>query len=276
MNKLKGKGIFIIAAVLVLIIVVIAFYSGFYDFFAEDKSATGDFVTFLDVGQSRCTLICNDGRYILINAGDRSDDGYTIEKKLYSLGIKKIDFLVLTDVDIGGTLVLLDNFGVEAIAYSQEFYDGVISEKLNKLIDEYSVTRHALEAGKSLSIGDASMDMLWLYDSKGYIVRLNIESKKFLFPANVLSRDEKEMLKSEIDLDCDVFVASNNGSLYSNCGDLLDAATPQICIVSCSQKKQPTKTFKKRLENRNIRLYTTAKHGDITFHLDDDSISYKK
>ena len=71
-------------------------------------------ILFLNVGQADCELIINNGKTMLIDAGNRGD-GEKVVNGIKALGITRLDYVVGTHVHedhIGGMSMVIDSFEI--------------------------------------------------------------------------------------------------------------------------------------------------------------------
>lgn len=104
-------------------------------------------VTFLDVGQGDSSVIILPfGKTILIDTGGLYLSGYNISKNktvpyLNSLGISKIDLLILTHGDydhIGDTINLLNEIKVDEVLFNNDSFNDT-ENKIIKVLDKKNV-----------------------------------------------------------------------------------------------------------------------------------------
>lgn len=287
MNSFKNKKILIPLIIVTLVLLYALYNTGFYGWFMPKSE--GDYISFLNIGQGNCAVLkCGDS-IALVEAGCDDDDGVLIEGKLRSMGITEIELLVLTNAHsayLGGTLSLLLNLSVETIIcpVGTFEYENIHTTDILKAIEKAGTKLVYASAGDSIDFYGARIEMLWLHNDeqpkyKSMTVKLEREGASFLFLGDMPISAERKMVDSGVDLGCDVLVAADYGSRYSNSVAVLDAANPKICIISCGDPEyydSPSKSIKTRLADRNIAAYVTFDIGDILFDFRDNKIHIKK
>ena len=287
MNSFKSKKILIPLIIVTLVLLFALYNTDFYRWFMP--KANGDYISFLDVGQGDCAVIQCGNSTALIDAGSGDDDGIIIEGKLRSMGITEIEVLLLTHAHsayLGGTLALLENLSVKTVICPENTfdYDNIHTADILAAIEKNGTNLVYASAGDSIDFHGTSIDMLWFCNDeqpkyRSMTVKLERNGARFLFAGDMPISAEKEMVDNGVDVECDVFIAADYGSRYSNGVYLLEAAKPEICIVSCGDPKEydsPSKSIKTRLSDRNIALYVTFDIGDITFDFRDNKIHIAK
>lgn len=105
-----------------IIFIIIALFCGFIlgDYFQYKENLTTDIV-FFGMGKADSIFIRNNSKTMLIDTGTR-EKRKKLVNNLKELGVKKIDYLILTHPDkdhIGGAYYIIDNFKVERIIQSK-------------------------------------------------------------------------------------------------------------------------------------------------------------
>ena len=92
--------------------------------------------------------------------------------------------------------------------------------------------------------------------------------------------EEDEVVATGADLDCDVYKAGHHGSYTSSGNELLNAVTPEICIISCGADNDyghPHDKALKRIKKHTDKIYRTDICGSIIIESDGKNldISYE-
>ncbi len=247
-----------------------------------------DYVRFLDVGQADCTLIKSGDKYALIDAGNLVDDGFNLEKKLLSYGVKRIEFILISHLHsdhAGGIGRIISNFDVDSIYYPSVCdMDDDIYKEAKRIANDKIINIYHLNKGDKIHMDDSLFEVIWLDDyayenDSSLVLSLKSNGMSFYFGGDVSTTVERKMLKADVLQDFDVIKASHHGSKTSNCGEFLDAVSPEYCIAFCGIDNAynfPSDEFLERINSRDINMFTTAQNGDITFNTEKREILLQK
>lgn len=299
----KGKKIY---AVIVLIVAVIAVGMFFFGSVGDDinpsenptlsaDSSVGYCkVHYIDVGQGDCELIECDGKYMLIDAGENGHEE-EILNYLRKLGIEKLDYVVASHQHsdhIGGLAEVLAEFKADNIIMPR------LTKEQTPTNSTYKAFLKAVQASEakvieakvnaSYQLGGASFCILGpvtddaeSLNNMSAVIRLDYGKKSFLFTGDAETEEELEILENNASVNCDVLKVGHHGSSTSSCNKFLDAATPEICIISCGEGNDyghPHDKAVNRLKKQTDEIYRTDICGDIVIETDgaELSVSYEK
>lgn len=120
-------------------------------------------IYFFNVGQADCILVRNDGKNMLIDAGD-NEDGPLLAEYIKQLGISRIDYLIGTHMHedhLGGMDNIIKEFEIGSIYIpyttnksKRVFYEDVISE-----IEQKGLKIDYQEKGNKFELGDADCEI---------------------------------------------------------------------------------------------------------------------
>lgn len=220
-----------------------------YNFIASDT-----YVLFLDVGQGDCILIHNKNTNVLIDTGGvanylsiKSND-YSITRSitmpvLKSLGIDKIDSLILTHGDydhMGEAINLVSKFKVEKVIFNNDEYNNLELELIeileNKDINYYKNV-------KELTIENNELFFLntGIYDNENdnsNIIYANINGSKLLFMGDAGVEVEKNILKKYNISNIDIFKVGHHGSDTSTSEEFINVINPKYFIISVGKNNR--------------------------------------
>ncbi len=286
------------AIILIVIAVISVFGLDNYDKFFDESSpfeSTETYETefinvhYIDVGQGDCTLIVCGGESLLIDAGENGHEQQVINY-LNSAGIKKLDYIVATHQHsdhIGGIPEVLDVFEADNIIMPR------LTEKQTPTNSTYKAFLKAIQAsgakviaskvGAEYTFGGAKFEILGPVsndaediNSMSVVVKVIYGENTFLFTGDAETDEEKEVVENGANLDCDVLHAGHHGSYTSSSKDFLDAATPEICIISCGENNDyghPHDAALKRIRKHTEEIYRTDICGSIVVSGDGSSLS---
>lgn len=253
--------------------------------------ADENFVVYcLDVGQSDCTVIVCDDTVMMIDTGT-SNQVYNIRTSLYTLGIEKIDYMVIThphDDHMSGASYLIENYNVSNILMPSLSYENrVTTQTYFNLLDsitKYNVNPIAVSAGDSFNLGSSCVEILSPskqdddLNNMSVVIKITYGNTEMLFQGDSDSSIEKQLLMSDYDISADLIKVGHHGSNTSSYATFLDAVDPEYAIISSGSDNNyghPNTYVVERLEERNIKPYITSLNGDITIISDGNDLFIK-
>ena len=212
-------------------------------------------VNFIYVGQGDCTLIRNKNKVALIDTGgltykdvaNSSLIPYLKKKKIY-----KIDTVFITHYDY-------DHYG----AY-------------NELIKTYKVSRfYDYDSIFPITMGDVTFQNYNKYGSnsqeendKSLVIGFNLCQKDFLICGDAPSSIEKEIMKHEEAIACDILKVGHHGSNTSSSEEWIKYLNPKEAVVSCGKNNRfghPNKEVINVLNKYHIKIKRTDLEGTIKY-----------
>ena len=243
-------------------------------YFIRDAS-----VTFLDVGQGDSSVIILPfGKTILIDTGGLYLSRYNISKNktvpyLNSLGISKIDILILTHGDydhMGEAINLVNNFKVKKVIFNcGEFND--LEKKLIKVLDKKKIKYYSCI--KELNIDNSKLYFLQTkeYDNENdnsNVIYIELDGYKFMFMGDSGIEKEKDILDKYNISDIDVLKVGHHGSKTSTGSSFIKKINPKYSIISVGENNRYGHPNNEALKNlANSKIYRTDLDGSIEIKL---------
>lgn len=246
-------------------------------------------VHYIDVGQGDCSLIICDGKTMLIDAGENGHETKVLDY-LRSNDIKKLDYIIASHQHtdhIGGLPEVLDEIGTDNIIMPR------LTEEQTPTNSTYRAFLEAIQnsgakviaskVGASYNLGSAAFEILGPVtddaddiNNMSVIVKLTYGENTFLFTGDAEKEEEREILETGADLDCDVLKVGHHGSGTSSCTDFLDAVTPEICVIQVGADNDyghPHENIVERLMGYSEEIYRNDLCGDIVITSDGSNLS---
>ena len=222
-------------------------------------------LTLIDVGQGDSSLLRINNKNILIDTGGNkyyhtSKDTITYLK---SLGIRKIDYLILTHGDfdhLGDSLYFINNFKVNKI-FINSTTDNIIEKNLikkgAKKIDNYK-----------LYIGKYIVYLLSMNDinenDNSIVTYTNLNNHNIILMGDATKKVENYLINEYNLPKMDILKVGHHGSKTSTSENFLKIVNPKYALISVGKNNNyghPNKEVINRLKNKKV--YTTKDNGMI-------------
>lgn len=241
-------------------------------------------VHFIDTGHSDSVLIENNGKFALIDAGDRDDDT-TVKSYLTGQGVKRLEYLIITHFHadhFGAADTVVTDFEVGTTFVSNGNADTqVYQDFINALSNKGLKPSVPLEGGE-VSLGNAT---LTFYNTRGgnsnennnsLVTLLQSGSRQALFTGDAESQVEANLTNIG---DVDLFKAGHHGSDTSNTSSLLNRIKPEHVVIMAGANNKyghPSAEVMNRFKSLGIPVYRTDEQGTIIVTLSEDGVSVDK
>ncbi len=245
-------------------------------------------VTMLDVGQGDSLMIAfpNNKGNILIDTGgivNFTKTNYeistsTIIPYLKSIGIKKINYLVLTHGDfdhMGEAINFVNNFKVDKVILNCGSYND-LEKDLIKVLDKKEIEYYSCI--KELNIDN---NKLYFLNTKEYdnendnsnVIYTELYGYKFMFMGDAGVEKEKAILNKYNLSNIDVLKVGHHGSKTSSSKEFIDEINPKYGIISVGKNNRYGHPNKEVLNNlENSKIYRTDQDGSIMFKIKNDKL----
>lgn len=200
----------------------------------------GTEIIFFGVGNADSMLIRNKKGTILIDSGLR-EDRETLAEKFRNLGVKKIDYMILTHPDkdhIGGASYILDNFNVKNLIQSK-FKKGTKGElRIEESLENNATKNIIIEKDYQFYLGDLEVilyspmeDSYEKSNDYSLITIIKDGELDYLFGADAEEILLGELLEREIP-DIDLYKLPHHGKWNSNSEEMIKKISPQIGVIT--------------------------------------------
>lgn len=231
------------------------------------------YVEFMDVGQGDCAIIrtSHNEEVIMIDTGGKAGEksSYKVSQNvityLYSLGINKVDYLILSHGDadhLGDAQNVLKQLKVKNIILNEGEYNPKEKEllKTGLVKERYS--------GK-LKI-DFLNNRVWNDENDDSIVlHFSLENKSFLFMGDASKKVEQYIMTNN-KLKTDVIKLGHHGSKTSSDEEFLKSLGKPETIISAGRNNRyhhPNKETIETLDELKLKYYNTQNDGTIIYKL---------
>ena len=246
-------------------------------------------ITYIDVGQGDSIFIKfpNDKSNILIDTGGKVTYGnlknnYSVGKNivdyLKSMGIRKLDYLIITHGDfdhMGDSLYLIDKFKVENVIFNCGEFN-VLEKELIKVLDEKKIKYYSCI--KELNIDNNKLYFLQTkkYDNENdnsNVIYTEFNGYKFMFMGDAGVEKEKDILDKYNLANIDVLKVGHHGSKTSSSKGFIDEIKPKYAIISVGKNNRYGHPNIEVLNNLyNSKIYRTDQDGSIMFKIKNNKL----
>ena len=238
-------------------------------------------IVMFEVGEADCHLIKYpyNKNTILIDTGKNE---YKIKNEvipyLKSIGIKKIDYLIITHGDLdhmGEGINLANNFKVEKVIFNCGPYND-LEQELIKVLDKKKIKYYSCI--KELNIDNNKLYFLQTkeYDNENdnsNVIYSELNVYKFMFMGDAGIDKEKDILDKYNLSNVDVLKVGHHGSKTSSSKEFINVINPKYSIISVGKNNRYGHPNKEVLENlENSKIYRTDEDGSIMFKIKNNEL----
>lgn len=243
----------------------------------------------ISVGQADATFfIFPDGSNLLIDAGEE-DGGARVTGVLDSLGVESIGAVILTHPHsdhIGGLVTVLKRFDAGIVYMPDCEGDTYTFEKVMDAVYASGIPTEILSAGDELDGGGCRISVLSPEDKEyddeneySIVLKIDCGEVSYLLMGDADEKIEYELLeKYKDELSCTVLKVAHHGSETSSSEAFLDAADPEIAVISAEDSPSqslPSERVVERISRRGAKILITGRDGDIKIATDGENIDIR-
>lgn len=266
----------------VLPILLLALFNYLYPVFFNQN-----YLMFLDVGQGDSILIHSKDKTMVVDTGGvmnysrekwqerknkKSLTNYVTIPVLKKLGIRKIDYLVLTHGDfdhMGEALKLIKQYRVEDIYLNQGNFNLLEKKVIKKYRHVYQIREKEEIVLGNINIVQINKEFSDENDSSS-ILLMYYKNKKILLTGDASKKSEEYILNKYNIGKIDVLKIGHHGSKTSTSDELLEELRPSLAIISCGKNNRfnhPHKETIDKLKEYRIKYLKTDISGTIRIDL---------
>ena len=240
-------------------------------------------VYFLDIGQGDSIFIKTpENHKILIDGGP---NGRVLNElsEIMPFFDKTIDLIILTHPHadhVGGLIEVLKKYEVKNVLLTGVEYD---SEMYVEFLRELGEGERGVFLAKNSSdfmLGDVLFDTFYPFDqldgdelsninNSSIVMRVSHGDMSILLTGDLESKAEKELIKTNIELESDIFKAGHHGSRTASTLEFLQRVQPEIVVIQSGEDNKFGHPHTETLENfKEIgveKIYRNDLDGRIEF-----------
>ncbi len=242
---------------------------------------TGTKIVFFGLGKSDSIYIEEGDKSMLIDAGLK-EDKERILWKLKKLGVRKLDYLILTHPDkdhIGSASYILEEFEIGQLIQSKHFKASKREKRIARVVEEKNINNLIVKEDLGFDLGGLKVKIFspkkdkYKKDNDYSLVTLIEDGElNYLFPGDA----EKELLDEILELDLpkiDLYKVAHHARENVNSKRMIQKISPEYSVISNIQGRGEVDKYLKEQASRVIY----ADQEDITFFSDGSKLKiYEK
>lgn len=234
-------------------------------------------VHFIDVGQADCILIECDGKFMLIDGGNR-DDGQKVISYLQSCGVEELETVICTHAHedhVGGLPAVLAVYPTAQVYAPTKTYDSKVFDDFLYYVDQQRLEVTIPAPGDAFTLGQAQLEILGPVktyaetNDTSIVVKLDYGATSFLFTGDMEVEAENDMLdywEDRMDWNVDVLKVGHHGSTTSSGYRFVYETDPEYGIVPVGTDNSyghPHDEIVDRYNDAGIPLFRTDELGTV-------------
>ena len=241
------------------------------------------YIYYIDVGQANSTLIKENNRYILIDAGNALDR-YKLVPYFKELGITKFDYVIGTHAHedhIGSMATIIKEFDLDKYYMPSRISDIVSYVKAVEELKNKNMFVSVPKEDEEISLDN--LKCIFLSNGDGYedvndtslVLKCNYFNNSFIFMGDATSNVERNILSKN--LKSDVLQVSHHGSRDATSANFLRKVNPSYAVISVGKNNEyglPKEVTLNKLEYLKVEVHRTDEEGTIILSSNGNDISF--
>lgn len=241
------------------------------------------YIYYIDVGQANSTLIKENNRYILIDAGNALDR-YKLVPYFKELGITKFDYVIGTHAHedhIGSMATIIKEFDLDKYYMPSRISDIVSYVKAIEELKNKNMFVSVPKEDEEISLDN--LKCIFLSNGDGYedvndtslVLKCNYFNNSFIFMGDATSNVERNILSKN--LKSDVLQVSHHGSRDATSANFLRKVNPSYAVISVGKNNEyglPKEVTLNKLEYLKVEVHRTDEEGTIILSSNGNDISF--
>ena len=244
-------------------------------------------IHYIDVGQADCILLENEGRFLLIDGGNR-DDSQLVVSYLEQQGVQELDAVVCTHAHedhVGGLPSVLAVYPTAAVYAPTKTYSSNIFDKFVYYTDQQGLEITIPQPGDSFTLGNVDLTILGPVKSypdpnnTSIVIMAEFGSTRFLFTGDMEKEAENDMLDywdEQYNWNCDVLKSGHHGSSTSSSYRLIYETDPEYIVISVGKDNSyghPHRETIALYKDAGIPAFRTDELGHVIVTSDGSTVS---
>ena len=255
---------------LIIIIKIIPFFNTFANIIFLDVSQ-GDSMLYITKNQSKVYMFDTGG----IRNRSVSDNSLMYLK---SLGISKIDYLILTHGDFdhcGDAENVINKFKVKNVIFNNDGFKPLEKNIIN-ILNKKNILYYK---SKDVSLPNITFLNTMLFDNENdnsIVTLINESGLRFLLMGDAGKDTENAIMNKYILKDITILKVGHHGSITSSTKTFINYIKPKFSIISVAKKNRFGHPNKEVLNNlKQSKVYRTDQDGSIMFKIKNDKLKIK-
>ena len=252
---------------LIIIIKIIPFFNTFANIIFLDVSQ-GDSMLYITKNQSKVYMFDTGG----IRNKSVSDNSLMYLK---SLGISKIDYLILTHGDFdhcGDAKNVINKFKVKNVIFNNDGFKPLEKNIIN-ILNKKNILYYK---SKDVILPNITFLNTMLYDNENdnsIVTLINESGLRFLLMGDAGKDTENAIMNKYILKDITILKVGHHGSITSSTKTFINYIKPKFSIISVGKKNRFGHPNKETLDNlKDSKIYRTDQNGSIMFKIKNNKL----